>query len=114
MPKLNLFKVRVETAERGPAGQVKFNINNHKVPFENPKGGTRPGDTFEGEFEINSFAHTLNLVGPEQGEWDIKSVTVHYDCEAMDPYEVKFGAVTLDETTELDIWQDPPAPVFDV
>ena len=29
-------------------------------------------------------------------------------------HAVKFGEVTLDEATEVNIWQDPPLSTFDV
>jgi hypothetical protein len=39
---------------------------------------------------------------------------VNYECEHTPPYSVTFDAVTLDETTEVNIWQDPPLPIWDV
>jgi hypothetical protein len=30
------------------------------------------------------------------------------------PYSVEYPAVELGETTELNIWKDPPLPTFDV
>ncbi|QPJ65762.1 MAG: helicase [Candidatus Nitrohelix vancouverensis] len=114
MPKLNKFKVTVETGDKGTEGPIHFCINNHKVPFEEVKGSTAPGETFEGEFEVNSFAHSLTLVGPEKGEWEIKKMKVDFEPDLNEPYAVTFGAVTLDETTEVNIWKDPPLPVFDV
>jgi hypothetical protein len=55
----------------------------------------------------------LALVGPKKGEWLLRKVTVDYECENAPPYSVEFGEVKLDETTELDIWKDPPLPTFD-
>jgi hypothetical protein len=114
MPKLNRFNIRIETGDRGTPGPVLFNINNHVLPFENAEGGTAPGEVFSGGFEINSFAHTLALVGPKEGAWQIRAMTVDFVCESAPPYSVRFGAVTLDETTEVNLWQDPPIPAFDV
>jgi hypothetical protein len=56
----------------------------------------------------------LTLVGPESGKWEIEKITIEYDCENEKPYTVHFGAVTLDESTEVNIWQDPPILAFDV
>ena len=98
----------------GLAEPVHFTINGHKLPFDDFKGGTGAGETFEGEFEIRSFAHSLTLVGPESGSWKIHKIHVEYDCENTQPYSVTFGEVALDETTEVNIWQDPPLPTWDV
>lgn len=114
MPRLNTFQVTIETGDSGTQGPVKFSINNHQLPLENTRGGVGPGETFQGGFEVNSFAHSLTLVGPQQGRWDIQSLKVDYACENTEPYSVRFGPVTLDETTEVNIWQDPPLPTFDV
>jgi len=114
MPKLNSFKVKIETGDQGVAGPVMFSINRHEVPFENVTGNTEAGEVFEGGFEVNSFAHSLTLVGPEKGEWHIKKISVDFDCEGTQPYSVTYGEVKLDETSQANLWQDPPQPVFDV
>ena len=114
MPRLNTFKVKIQTGSKGHSGQVLFNINNHQVPFDNVQGSAEPGQTFEGSFQVNSFAHSLTVVGPESGEWAIERMEVDFDCENTPPYAVTYGAVTLDETKEVNIWKDPPAPTFDV
>ena len=93
---------------------VHFNFNNHKLPFDNATGSAEPGMLFEGSFDVNSFAHSLTLVGPESGKWEIEKISVEYDCENEKPYTVHFGKVNLDETTEVNIWQDLPVPAFDV
>ncbi|GIS84576.1 MAG: hypothetical protein CM1200mP16_08760 [Nitrospina sp.] len=35
---------------------------------------------------------------------------VDYECEGEKPYTVNWGAVTLDEKTEVNLWQDPLCP----
>jgi hypothetical protein len=114
MPKVNTFKVKVQTGQQGMSEPVHFNFNNHKLPFENTTGSAESDNVFEGSFEVNSFSHSLTLVGPESGKWEIEKISVEYDCENEKPYTVHFGRVTLDETTEVNIWQDPPVPAFDV
>ena len=114
MPKLNNFKVKIETGDQGTSGPVQFSINSHTLPFDNPTGATGAGGVFEGGFEVNSFAHSLALVGPEEGQWHIKKVQVDFNCESVEPYSVTYGEVTLDDGSQLDIWQDPPLPTFDV
>ncbi len=93
---------------------VHFNFNNHQLKFEDVTGSAESGKFFEGKFEVNSFAHSLTLIGPQSGKWEIEKITVEYECENEKPYTVQFGTVTLDEATEVNIWQDPPALVFDV
>lgn len=93
---------------------VKFSINNHVLPLENTQGSAEPGQIFEGGYAVNSFAHSLTLVGPESGQWNIKKVIVDYNSDGIEPYSVTFGEVTLDETTEVNIWREPPLPVIDV
>ena len=114
MPKINSFKVKIETGDTGTPGPVQFSINNHTLPLDNPTGETGTGGVFEGGFEVNSFAHSLTLVGPEEGQWNIKKIQVDFDCENMAPYTVTYGEVTLDDSNQVNLWQDPPLPTFDV
>jgi hypothetical protein len=114
MPKLNRLNIKIVTGEQGMDEPVHFSINSHVVPFENIPGGTGAGQTFEGDFEINSFAHSLTLVGPEKGEWNIREMEVSFDSENIEPYSVRYGEVTLDATNEVNLWQDPPLKTFDV
>jgi len=114
MPKLNSFNIKITTGEQGMDEAVQFSINSHVVPFDNIQGGTGAGQTFEGDFEINSFAHSLTLVGPEKGKWNIREMEVGFETENIEPYSVRYGEVTLDPTTEVNLWQDPPLKTFDV
>ena len=114
MPRLNEFQIKIETGDPGLDESVHFAINGFKIPFENVKGGTGPGQTFEAGFEVNSHPHGLTLVGPAKGKWNIKKMSLEYNVDGMEPYTIHFGEVTLDETTEANIWQDPPLPAFDV
>ena len=38
MPKVNTFKVKVQTGPQGISEPVHFNFNNHKMPFDNVTG----------------------------------------------------------------------------
>ena len=114
MPRVNTFKVKVQTGQQGMSEPVHFNFNNHQLKFEDVTGSAESGKFFEGKFEVNSFAHSLTLIGPQSGKWEIEKITVEYECENEKPYTVQFGTITLDEATEVNIWQDPPALVFDV
>ncbi|MFQ5716421.1 MAG: helicase [Nitrospinales bacterium] len=114
MSKLNNFKIKIETGSQGMDSPVKFNVNGFSIAFENGQGSVGPGGTFEASYEINSFPHSLTLVGPEKGVWGIKKIAVEYQCEDLEPYSALFGEVTLDEKTEVNIWKEPPLPSFDV
>ena len=114
MPRVLTFKVNIETGKEGPNEPVNFCFNGHKMPFDKTTGSNESDSIFEGSFDVNSFAHSLTLVGPEKGKWEIKKIRVDYECEGEKPYTVNWGAVTLDETTEVNLWQDPPIPAFDV
>ena len=114
MPRLNHFKIKIETGDHGLEEPVHFAINGFKLPFEDFTGGTGPGEMFESGFEVNSFPHSMTLVGPESGNWKIKKIALEFDVDGTDPYSVTFGEVALNETNEINIWQDPPLPSFDV
>ena len=114
MPKLIGFKINIETGKHGLQEPVKFGINGHELLLEGAQGGTGPGQVLEGGYSVNSFAHSLTIIGPEKGQWNIKKITVDYKSEGIEPYSVTFGEVTLDETTEVNIWNDPPTPSYDV
>jgi len=61
-----------------------------------------------------SFPHSLTLKGAEEGTWEIESLEMTYDIDSAKPYTLHFGAVTLDERSDLNLWHERPAPVFDV
>ena len=108
------FSIKIETGDQGITEPVKFSINGFPVPFENGVGGTGPGQVFEANYEVNSFPHSLALVGPDKGIWAIKKISMEYHCQDVEPYSGMFGEVTLDETVEVDIWKEPPLPSFNV
>ena len=114
MPKLNQFQIKIKTGETGLDESVRFAINGFQIPFENVTGGTGPGQTFEAGFEVNSHPHSLTLVGPDKGKWNIKQISLKFDVEGVESYPITFGEMTLDETTEANILYDPPLPTFDV
>ena len=114
MPKLNRFKILIETGTSGGESPVHFTINNHKLPLEEVQGGVGPGETLTGGYEVGSFAHSLTLVGPASGHWNIGKIKMDYECEGVPPYSVTFDEVTLDGTTEVNIWHDPPLSTWDV
>ena len=114
MPKLKKFKIHIETGNKGIEEPARFCFNSHVLSLEALSGGTKSGETFEGSYTVNSVAHSMTLVGPEKGTWSIRGITVDFECENTPLYSVEYPAVELDETTELNIWKDPPLLTFDV
>ena len=45
MPKLNSFKIRIETGNGGMEEPARFSFNSHVLPFEELSGGTKQGET---------------------------------------------------------------------
>ena len=114
MPKLNNFRIRIETGSKGIQEPARFCFNSHILPLEDLTGGTNPGEVLEGGYNVNSVAHSMTLVGPEKGAWSLQKIQVDFECENTPPYSVEYPAVELDETQELNIWKDPPLSTFDV
>ena len=74
MPRVRSFSVRIQTGQVGTDTPVRCNFNSHEVELNVISGGTGAGQVFEGEFLPMSFAHTLTIVGPEEGEWEIEGM----------------------------------------
>ena len=111
--RIDEMEVAVETGDVGFSGPVVLAFNRHEMPFDRSRGGTNPGETLEGVLAPRSVAHSVTMHGPEEGEWSIERLTVTYKAPG-DTWTVRFGAITLDKTMTLDLWEPPPLPVFDV
>lgn len=115
MPRLNVFKMKIKTGARGHAGPVpEFKMNGHQMPLGNFEGSAAAGGECSGGFQPYSFAHSLTLAGPPSGEWDIERIEIAFEVANEQPYSAIFDKVTLDENSELNLWQEPPLPTFDV
>ncbi|MBI4556976.1 MAG: helicase [Candidatus Hydrogenedentes bacterium] len=114
MPRLNSFQLQIKTGQNGPAEPPRYSINGFVIEFEEMSGGIGPGETLEATGNPGSFPHSLSLCGPKEGAWDIEGITATYFPHGEPPYTVRFDAVTLDDQSDLNIWQDRPAQVFDV
>ena len=115
MPKLNAFTIEIQTGESEGPEQPQYSINGFPLDFDEMEGGSGAGEKLTASGAPQSFPHTLLLRGPEQGHWDIQSVRLTFECgDGDEPYTVQLGAVTLDNESDLNIWHEPPMPVFDV
>jgi hypothetical protein len=114
MPRLEQFRLTIRTGEHGRADHPRYEINGFQVDFDDVEGNADAGQTLVATGRPRSFPHSLTLVGPEDGQWDIERIEAVYECGGSDAYTVRMGAVTLDDETNLNIWHEPPLPTFDV
>ncbi len=116
MPKLDSFTLEIKTGAKAGPEIPSFAINGFPLEFDSAEGNTQPGETIVLTGSPNSYPHSLVVIGPQNGQpaWDIESITATYDCSLMEPYTIRMGAVTLDDESNLNFWNEPPLPVFDV
>jgi hypothetical protein len=114
MPRLETFYLKLKTGERGLPGPPQYVINGFPLDFDEVSGSTEPGGVLEATAHPQSFPHSLVLRGPKQGVWDIEGLEITYHVAGREPYSVKLGGVELDEESDLNLWYEPPARVFDV
>lgn len=114
MPKLDTFDLEIKTGDKGRDDVPKYAINGFPLDFDAYTGGAGPSETFKAKGSPRSFPHSLTLIGPESGEWEIESMSMTYYCSGEDPYTIRIGKFTLDDQSDANIWHDAPAEVFDV
>lgn len=114
MPKLNAFEVRVKTGQHGMEQTPRYSINGFALDFDQESGDVRPGGHFEGRGMPDSFPHSLHLIGPEEGVWDIDELSITYHPAGEPPYVLRFAPITLDAESNLSIWHPRQAVMFDV
>lgn len=114
MPRLERFDIEIDTGEHPGPGSPQYAINGFPLDLDAGEGSTAAGATFKASGEPRSFPHSLVLRGPDDGTWDIQSVRITYTCGDMAPYSVSLGAVSLDDQSDLNIWHEPPMPIWDV
>ncbi len=112
MPRVMSFSAEVKTGDTGTETAVRCCVNGHTVPFEGAEGSTQANEVYSAELEINSFIHSLTIVGPDEGKWLIEGISVTYICDGIEPYTVRFGQIELDDTTDVNIWAEATPPSF--
>lgn len=113
MPRLNSFKVGIETGGQGPGTAPKFRFNGHEFELNELTGSTAPGQNCSGHFTPRSFVHAFTLIGPESGSWDVSKVAIDFDTDDG-PLKVEVGPAVLDAATELNLWYPKPPEAFAV
>ena len=111
MPRVNTIRLSITTGTPGTVSEVRIKFNGHTLPLNRASGGTAPGQTFEGSFDVGSFCHSCALVGPEQGEWRVTRVLASF--EGPEPRSTEIVDKLLKPGSEENIW-DPPPPALDV
>jgi hypothetical protein len=114
MPRLNTFTLEIKTGENAGPERPQYSINSFPLDFDESEGSVAPGAVLKVTGTPQSFPHTLLLMGPSEGCWDIESVHATYDCADEDPYTIHLGAVSLDDNSDLNIWYERPVTAFDV
>lgn len=114
MPRLDTFSIELTTGDAPLTGELKFIINGFPLEFEEVSGGTGAGETLEATGAPGSFPHSLLLHGPEEGDWEIKEFSVTYRPSGEEPYRIRFGGVTVNSSSDLNIWAERPLPVIEV
>lgn len=114
MPRLETFTLKIKTGQSGRDDVPKYSINGFPLEFDEIQGSAEAGELLELTGHPESFPHTLTLAGPEEGTWEIERIEAEYHCTDESPYKITLGAVTLDDHSDLNVWQERPAEVFDV
>lgn len=114
MPRLETFEIEIVTGAQGRDDAPKFSINGFDLDFETSEGGTGPGETFRATGAPGSFPHTLLLLGPDSGTWEIDRMQITYYPAGEGPYTVRFGAVSVGDDADLNIMKERPLVAFDV
>ncbi|MCH2391025.1 MAG: helicase, partial [Nitrospinales bacterium] len=76
MPKLNKFRIQIQTGSEGIEEPARFCFNSHVLPLEELSGGTKAGEILEGGYAVSSLDHSMTLVGPEKGTCSIQKIKV--------------------------------------
>jgi hypothetical protein len=114
MPRLDTFTLKIRTGSQGMPGAPKYSINGFPLEFDALQGTTAPEEVLEVTGHPQSFPHSLLLLGPEEGAWEIQQLEATYHCANETPYTVRLGAVTLDSRSDLNVWYPRPPKVIDV
>lgn len=114
MPRLETLELQIKTGAQGGGTTPQYSINGFTLEFDEVEGGVGPGETLTAKAAPQSYPHSLLLIGPEEGQWEIEGITATYYCAGDEPYVVRFGSVTLDDRSDLNIWHERPPRTIDV
>ena len=101
--RIELLRLRLTSGATGHPGPVSIRVNGIDHPLNRISGGTGPGESYEGEFFIGSAIAECFLLGPTEGRWDLKEMTVAFDHGEAQVSQHHFGPLELDAGACLDI-----------
>ena len=100
---IELLRIQLTTGAAGHAGPVSIRFNGIDRPLNRISGGTAAGESYEGEFFIGSAASECFLLGPSEGCWEVKEMTVAFDHGDAQVSRHIFGPFGLDAGDCLDL-----------
>jgi len=104
--RIELIRIRLTTGSDGHPGPVSIQCNGQAHPLNRISGGTNPGESYEAEFFVGSPTTECRLLGPAEGTWGVKELTVEYDHEG-DVVRRHYGPVDLGPDVSVDLLADP-------
>lgn len=115
MPRLNDFTIEIETGAKELMEPVRFTFNSHEMTFDDFSGETKGNKTFIATSPtLDSYAHSMTLLGPKEGEWEVKKFSISYRVEDDEPYTLSFGPLCLNSKNQVNIWHEKALETFDV
>lgn len=114
MPRLETFELQIKTGAQAGGDTPQYSINGFTLEFDEVDGSAAPGETLTVKAAPQSYPHSLLLMGPEEGEWNIEGITATYYCAGDEPYVMRLGPITLDDHSDLNIWYERPPKTIDV
>ena len=108
------IRIQVTTGEQGHDGPVAIRFNGFDLSLNRISGGTQSGESYEGEFFVNSVAHSCTLVAPQDGQWDVKDLQVSLEHGNDHVTRHAFSAFAIEPGGEVDLLTPPSAPSFEV
>ena len=111
--KLAQMTLSLTTGARGRVGIPVVEFNGHRLPLGQVEGACGANERLNATIRPASVAHTVRLLGPDDGFWDIEALRIDYVGDAG-TWSVEFDAFVLDADSSADIFRLPPLPVWDV
>jgi len=112
MARLLQVRLTITTGTVSTQAPVRVRINGHILPVTCTSGDTRTGGMFQGVADIRSVVHSLELLGPVEGAWEVERVEAFFEMEQGEPYGHEIGPIRLEAGQAVNIWS--ATPTFDV
>lgn len=103
MSRLNTLRLALQTGATGTTTPVRIRINGFTVPVKRLSGDTGSRERWQGSLDINSVVHTLELLGPTSGSWELDELVATFETATGTHANVLQG-IRLGEQQALNIW----------